>query len=70
MITNKQVDQIINEGRLYIPDEDLCPKPFKQVFKKFFPDTSPEWEELVSEWMDADWTEEQKKFLRDHGLDI
>lgn len=33
MITQKQVDQIINVGRVYIPDE----KPFKQVFKKAFP---------------------------------
>lgn len=59
-ITQKQVDQIINVGRLYVPDE----KPFKQVFKKFL--RSPD----SSEWLDVDWTEEQKKFMRDQGLDI
>lgn len=59
-VTQKQIDQIINVGRLYVPDE----KPFKQVFKKFLPHPDS------SEWMDGDWTEEQRKFLRDHGIDI
>lgn len=68
MITQKQVDQIINVGRVYIPDE----KPFKQVFKKAFPPPdSSEWKELEADiFNDGDWTEEQRKFLRDHGIDI
>lgn len=67
MLNQKQIDKIINVGRIYIPDEDLCPKPFKHVFKKFFPDTSPP---DMGEWKDWDWTDEQRQFLRDHGLDI
>jgi hypothetical protein len=63
MITQKQVDQIINVGRLYVPDE----KPFFKVFKKFYPDTSVP---NMDEWKDWDWTDEQRQFLRDHGLDI
>ena len=64
MIRQKDVDKIIETGRLYVPDEGPFPQylTMKDFFRAYqMPDLSG---------MVGEFSEEQKQFLRDHGLDI